>query len=275
MPNAAQLPHVLKLLDDESSVVRHAVEAELLSYGSNLDSELNRLDAPPSARDLNMIRNILVTARGRELKERWPDLLHLEDDDLRLELCLTVLSDFVSGHTCQDTLPALLDDLAARYRDRYGSGDAVQLARFLFTDTGLAGERDDYYNPVNSSLVHTIKKKRGLPISLSCIYILVGWRLDVLVRGINLPGHFITQAISDQGLILVDCFNQGRILEEEDILKTIPGEILESLTVDSSVIIRRVLNNLANAYDLVNDEISRSLVLELLEMCEAEEKEFF
>lgn len=43
MPNPNNLPHLLKLLDDDSPVVQENVLKELASFGPSLQRELDRL----------------------------------------------------------------------------------------------------------------------------------------------------------------------------------------------------------------------------------------
>ncbi|MBI4432913.1 MAG: hypothetical protein HY592_05485 [Candidatus Omnitrophica bacterium] len=44
MPDSKKLPYLIKLMDDESVVVRKAVIKELAAFGPSLDQELSKLD---------------------------------------------------------------------------------------------------------------------------------------------------------------------------------------------------------------------------------------
>ncbi len=48
-------------------------------------------------------------------------------------------------------------------------------------------ETMDYGDPQNSNLVHVITRRAGLPISLACVYILVGQRMGLAIEGCNFP----------------------------------------------------------------------------------------
>ena len=50
MPDARQLPHVLRLLDDPSPTVQEAVTAALLDWGDGLDAALSDLDTDEDTR---------------------------------------------------------------------------------------------------------------------------------------------------------------------------------------------------------------------------------
>jgi len=56
MADATQLPHLIKLLDDDSEVVRRSVTSALKAFGTDLETELARLPKPPDASQLAAIR---------------------------------------------------------------------------------------------------------------------------------------------------------------------------------------------------------------------------
>ena len=72
MADTSQLPHLLKLLDDESATVQKAVAAALAAFGSELYAELGRLSPPPSELQLEQIRQ-LVASRTEGIVPVDPD----------------------------------------------------------------------------------------------------------------------------------------------------------------------------------------------------------
>jgi regulator of sirC expression with transglutaminase-like and TPR domain len=96
------------------------------------------------------------------------------------------------------------------------------LNKFLFTELGFFGNRDQYEDPRNSCLNEVLDRRTGIPITLSLVYIEVARRAGVRTEGINFPGHFLVRALQDlhtddpgEGLI-VDAFHGGAILNEHD-----------------------------------------------------------
>ena len=59
MPDSAQIPYLLRLIDDESEGVRNAVARALAAFGPSLEEELVRLPEPPSDQQMQMIRDLL------------------------------------------------------------------------------------------------------------------------------------------------------------------------------------------------------------------------
>ena len=83
----------------------------------------------------------------------------------------------------------------------------------------LRGAREDEYNqPAASDLIQVIDGGPGLPITLSCVFLLVGRRLELEVDGCNCPGHFMARAIVSGRPVLVDCFSGGRLLGDSIIM---------------------------------------------------------
>jgi regulator of sirC expression with transglutaminase-like and TPR domain len=82
----------------------------------------------------------------------------------------------------------------------------------LFEQERFSGNRENYYDPDNSFLNRVLDRKTGIPITLSLIYIEVAGRLGLDMRGIGLPGHFITALYHGSGEIFIDPFNRGEIL---------------------------------------------------------------
>ena len=87
--------------------------------------------------------------------------------------------------------------------------------RYLFEEVGLQGDRDTYDDPANAVIPSVIARKRGLPITLSILWLEVARRLGFQAEGVALPGHFITGLRTDLGLLHFDPFNGGRALGEE------------------------------------------------------------
>lgn len=98
-----------------------------------------------------------------------------------------------------------LDDLAASIE----ADDAPALARALFVERGFTGNVDDYGDPRNSYLDEVLRRRLGIPITLSVLMIEVGRRLGMALVGVGMPGHFLVGC--DDGF--VDPFHGGVVLD--------------------------------------------------------------
>lgn len=125
-----------------------------------------------------------------------------------------------------DTAPYLgiLDDIAASVAEdiRFAPNDTHKIALLnncLFSEYQFSGNQQAYYDPDNSLLHRVLETGKGIPITLSVVYIEVGARLDLPVWGIGIPRHFIVGYGSTTSPIFVDAFNRGKILSEADCLE--------------------------------------------------------
>jgi len=268
-----KLPYLLKLLDDESETVQKVLFEELKAFGLSLEDELNKLSPQPTAYQKKLIHKLFENQQRSWLKESWMSWMDIENEKEKLEAAFHLLSEFQNGILYKEKLKTLLDGLAREYRQVCIENNTYELAHFLFKDKGFKGASKDYYNPQNSNLVYCIKEKKGIPISLCCIYMLVGKRTGLKIDGCNLPGHFMAKTVFKGKDVLVDCFNEGNILEESQVISANPQyhrelqEILKK-TTDTETIVERVLNNLIQSYQNAGQWEDNYLMIDLLEILE-------
>jgi len=278
VPDPGQLPHLIALLDDDSPVVREALVRELEAYGDSLAEHLDALPEPLKDTDRSALRLVLAETRRRRLRERWPGWTRPAQDLERLETGLSLLADFLGAGLQTSRLSPLLDELAAGYRGWSDTPDPRSLAEYLFQERGLQGDENHYLHPDNSNLVQVIRTGRGIPISLACVYILAGRRLDLDISGCNFPGHFLARVHNEEGGVsFVDCFHGGRFLDRDTLLEANPGSrttiaaILDN-TIQSGTILIRVLNNLTRSYEAIQAAADRDLMQELSRQVESVER---
>lgn len=89
--------------------------------------------------------------------------------------------------------------------------------RHLFDELGYAGDSEHYYDPRNSYLNEVFDRRLGNPISLALVQIEVARRLGVPLDGVSFPGHFLVRLPVDDGVLVMDPFNRGRPLDEDEL----------------------------------------------------------
>jgi regulator of sirC expression with transglutaminase-like and TPR domain len=78
------------------------------------------------------------------------------------------------------------------------------LKHFFFRELGFGPNQNDYYDPENSYLHSVIKTRRGIPISLALLLIEMGNQLELNIRGISFPNHFLVRISLPQGEVVMD-----------------------------------------------------------------------
>ena len=88
----------------------------------------------------------------------------------------------------------------------------AMLDRQIFEVEGFRGNRDNYYDPRNSFLNEVLERRTGIPITLSVVYLEVGWRLGLPLVPVAFPSHFL---VSSTGIrrVFIDSFNRGARVE--------------------------------------------------------------
>lgn len=91
------------------------------------------------------------------------------------------------------------------------------LNRVLFHEQGFRGDMEDFYDPDNCFLHKVIQRRRGLPISLAIIYLLVAYRCGIELEPIGLPGRFMVGCFTAGEPFYIDVFEGGLFRTREDL----------------------------------------------------------
>ena len=256
------LPFLLRLIDDPSPRVRARVAARLRELGAGVLKADETLEMAPAQREL--LEEVFASRDERVLQAQWARLQSEDDDRIYLEKSLLALGCWQTGEVRAHRASGLLDDLAVAFVALEPCPDSVALAHFLFEERGLRGAAaGDYYNPLNSNLTHVLESGAGLPITLACIFILVGARVGLEIEGCNFPGHFLAR--DGRRRTVFDPFNGGRVLSPREVAtlqKAAPGEMADAASARD--IVARVLRNLSVAYYHAGDGGYSGLMLSLL-----------
>lgn len=191
--------------------------------------------------------------RSAEVRGRFAAEARSERPDLAL-LCL-LLGAAADGELDEAGLDAAqleLDRLAGQLPYRPGGPPAwaAALHQLLGVRHGFHGSRADYRR-LESSLLHAVlRRRRGLPILLSVIWMEVARRAGAHVYGVALPGHFVVGFGTAGEQVLADPFDGGRVLTGTDaelLVAGATGAPLEpSMLVPAAPldVVVRILNNI-------------------------------
>jgi regulator of sirC expression with transglutaminase-like and TPR domain len=167
------------------------------------------------------------------------EIARVEYPDLDADACISELD----GHALA---------IAERSRDLSDGQCFVETAsEYLFGEAGFQGNQEDYYNPDNSCLNRVLETRRGIPITLSVIYIEVARRLSKQVSGVGLPGHFLVRYDDPIYAAILDPFHGGGVVDMDRCCQLAQMESLAAgmlLPVDRRHIAMRMINNLRGVY---------------------------
>ena len=120
-----------------------------------------------------------------------------------------------------DLVESRVEALGAEARRR-GEGRSAKarlgfLHEVLFDEQGFRGDDQGYSNPSNSYLPMVLATKRGLPITLSLVYVEAARRAGIPAFGLDVPAHFLVEVEEPGGSLLVDPFHGGRTLTHDEL----------------------------------------------------------
>ncbi len=145
---------------------------------------------------------------GVDLTARFAQLMAGPDAALPLDEVALLIAAHVRPELDVAAELARIDQLAAGVSNPTLDG----LRRYLFTELGFAGNRGDYYDPDNSCLDQVVRRRVGIPITLSLLMLEVGRRRGVPLAGVSMPGHFLVRDKVDPD-VFVDPFARGAVLD--------------------------------------------------------------
>ncbi|MFG3317713.1 transglutaminase-like domain-containing protein [Streptomyces sp. NPDC048171] len=195
--------------------------------------------------------------RSAEVRRRFAEEARSERPDLAtLLLLLGAEADGALDEAGLDAAQVELDRLAGELPFRPGSPRAwaVALRDLLGERYGFHGVAADYQRLESSLLHEVLRRRRGLPIMLSVVWLEVARRAGAPVYGVALPGHFVVgfgpEFGPEEERVLADPFDGGRVLDGGDAEVLVAGATgtgLRPSMLEPAApleVVARVLNNI-------------------------------
>jgi regulator of sirC expression with transglutaminase-like and TPR domain len=225
--NEARETALIGLLDDPSPVVREALSAEFARMGTDGVALLKKALQDTSGEGREHASQLLETLALPDPTELLINFIKGLQYDL--ETGFFLINKVISPELEIADLRNKLDALAARCREigmkpSSERDQCMVINRVLFHENGFRGDREDYENPLNSCLDAVFRRRKGIPISLSAIYILIGQRLGLDLEPIGLPGHFMVACFHGEKPFYIDPFAGGRIRELSEVREFLESE---------------------------------------------------
>ncbi|MGB9773135.1 MAG: transglutaminase family protein [Bacteroidota bacterium] len=261
-----EIQSILKLLDDSDEIYA-SVAKELIRRGSTVVPTLrfiiangNKLEAERAQEVLEAIAFELSERRLREV---------FEEKDNKPDLEKAALAIALAAYPELDPRPysELLDLLAFELDSHIDSTTALSeipliFGKYIAVEKQFKVNRESFYDPDNNYLNKVLERRKGSPVSIACLYLLVGDRLNLPVEGIALPSHFLVRLKLDGKELYLDPYEEGgRALSRKECYERFPrfGGQAANFGAKSHVsdffvpvgreeILIRMLNNLISAY---------------------------
>jgi regulator of sirC expression with transglutaminase-like and TPR domain len=269
----SELKALVSLLDDQDDqVVTHVVD-KIRSLGKDaipfLEQEWESNFNPDVQRRIEILIHDL---QFELLKSRVEEWYNSKDQDLLTGLWLIATYNYpeIELEKLKQDLEQIYYEAWLEFKPDLVPFDQIRvLNSVLFNKLKFGANTKNFHSPGNSMINIVLESRRGNPITLCVIYMLVAQKLKMPVHGVNLPNLFILTFKDEKNQFYVNAFNKGLIFSKQDIenyiheLHLVPQESFFEPCA-SLEIVRRVFRNLIMSFDKMGEHEKAEEVKELL-----------
>lgn len=211
---------LIRLLDDPTPQVREGLLEEFRRLGSIGQVLLKHASR---SSDVSQVEAAEWFLRELEPKDIGHEFLQfIRSQQYELETGTFLLCRSVYGELAFSQIEAPLTAITRRCQEMVlpGMGPweiCKVMNRVIFHEYGFRTHREDFDDPRNSFLNDVLVLRRGLPVTLCVIYILVGRRLKLDLEPIGLPGRFMAGLFSHSANLYIDSMERGRFRTQEEL----------------------------------------------------------
>jgi len=267
------LQALVSLLEDEDSEVIKHVEDKLISIGNEvipfLEKQWESCFNPTVQRKIEEIIHVL---QFDHLKFRLKEWVDNGAKDL-LEgawIIATYQYPDIELSFLRKEIEQLYYEVWLDFKNDMHPFDQIKaINTTLFEKLKFKANTKNFHAPGNSMINVVLETKRGNPISLCILYILIAQKLEIPIYGVNLPNLFICTYKSDHQQFYINAFNKGLIFSRSDIENYIQQLHLNEDDIffqpcTNEDIIKRSLRNLIVSFEKIGDHQRSDEVKQLL-----------
>ncbi len=269
------------LSDDDKEVLEH-VEQRIVTLGDSVIPFLEReWESNFNPNVQKRIEDLIHTVQFSQLKTR----LHAWKEGGFMDLLegMWLISTYQYPDLEYDKLKADLEQLYFEaWTEMKGETDhpyeTIKMMNFAFFGKMRFTSNTKNFHSVNNSMLNIVlETRKGNPISLCVIYMLIAQKLKMPVYGVNLPNLFILTYKANDFQFYINAFNKGLIFTRSDIDNYISHLNLAQNTMfyepcNNLSIVRRVLRNMIVSYEKSSNPEKTEETRQLL-MCISDESD--
>ncbi|GAB1444549.1 MAG: transglutaminase family protein [Cyclobacteriaceae bacterium] len=269
-----ELKALVSLLDDDDGQIVSHVEKKILSIGVSIIPLLElEWENCFNAKAQERIEELIHVLQYELVKNRLQEWYATKDRDLLTGMWILSTYQYPDAD-----LTKLKQDLEQIYyetwlefrSDLYPFDQVKVINSVLFGKLKFGPNSKNFHSPGNSLINIVLETRKGNPITLSVIYMLVAQKLKLPVFGVNLPNLFILTYKDDKNTqFYINAFNRGLIFSKQDIENYISELHLTPQAsfyepCDNVEIIRRALRNMIMSFEKMGEHTKADEVKVLL-----------
>lgn len=271
--NHSEIKALVSLLEDDDYEILEHVEQKIVSLGDVmipfLETEWETNFNPEVQR---RIEELLHTLHLNSLKEKFLHWKEHESENLLKGIFLVANYQYpdLDYQKIKKELDKIYYEVWLNHRPSGSPFSQVSnIAQTMFNKLGFNPNTQNFHSPANSMINSVLESRKGNPISLCVIFMLIAQRLKMPIFGVNLPNLFILTYTSEETQFYINAFNRGAIFSKKDIdnyIKKLKIESEESFYQPCTHldIIQRILRNVIVAFENVNESEKVKEIKELL-----------
>jgi len=258
----SKIKALISLLDDDDIEVVSQVEKEFLAQGGSiipyLEKEWEQNFNPVVQKRIEDLVHVLQFVL---LEDRFSKWKKTGGEDLMEGLWLICTYQYpdLEFNTIKSAMEQIYYEVWLEMKpDMLPMEQVRTLNNVLFTKLKFSSNTKNFHSPANSMISQVLESKKGNPISLCVIYMMVAQKLKLPIYGVNLPSLFILTYKNDHSQFYINAFNKGLIFTKEDIDNYLHQLNLAPIDVfyqpcSNIDIVARVLRNLINSFEKLSE----------------------
>ncbi|MEQ9301510.1 MAG: transglutaminase-like domain-containing protein [Cyclobacteriaceae bacterium] len=275
--NEGELKALVSLLEDEDTEVSSHVEGKIVSLGSDiipfLEKEWEKTFNPVIQKK---IEDLIHQLQFENLQEHLMIWKAAESDNLLKGMWLVASYQYpdISYENLTKDFEQLYYDTWLEFKNDLDPFDQVKvLNSVIYNKLKFRANTKNFHSPSNSMINIVMESKRGNPITLCVIYMMVAQKLKLPIYGVNLPNLFILTYKTEKLQFYINAFNKGLIFSRDDIdhyinnLNLVPQDLFYE-PCDNVSIVQRAFRNLIVAFEKIGEYTKADEVKTLLKQIE-------
>ncbi|WP_026999697.1 transglutaminase-like domain-containing protein [Eisenibacter elegans] len=273
--NNNEIKALVSLLEDDDFEIRSHVEQKIMAMGEVMIPFLEtEWESNFNANVQKRIEDLLHNLQFNLLKTRLREWLDNESDDLLKGIWLVATYQYpdLPLARIRKEVEKIYYEVWMSHRTYASPFDQIKnLNNVFFGKFNFVANTQNYHAPSNSMINNVLEARRGNPISLCTVYMLVANQLRMPVYGVNLPNLFVLTYKSPDTQFYINVFNKGIVFAKADIdqyvaqLNLAPSDTFYEPCTHIDII-RRVLRNLSISFEKLGEAHRVDEIRQLLDI---------
>jgi regulator of sirC expression with transglutaminase-like and TPR domain len=281
-----ELMALISLLDEPNESVYDTIKDRIFSFG------------PPA---IPLLESAWENSFNPDIQHRIEEIIHMiqkeslkrdlirwtEDQSHDLLLGYMLVSRFQYPDIPQESIikkvGQISQDVWLELNSNLTALEKVKVINHILYDINhFTGSVSNMASPENYYINNLLDNKKGSPLALGLLYIIIAQSLKIYIQGVDLPRHFVLaytdnassaeeKQTVDDILFYINPFNKGAVFTKNEISLFIKQLKLEPkasyyLPCDNPTIIRRLMNELIFIYEQSGNRLKAEELKELRDL---------